>query len=99
VAVVIPFRPRATAPAPSPAEVVLALHRLLHKHGFAGKQDIRARQMGPRLSPAYVVVLGTDAAPTVEKVLAPILGNRTQLSATHWVLYPADVTTIWQAAG
>jgi hypothetical protein len=99
VAVVIPFRPRAMARAPSPAEVVLALHRLLQKHGFASEQDIRARQMGPRLSPSYVVVLGTHAAPTLEKVLAPILGSRSHLSATHWVLYPADVTTIWEAAG
>jgi hypothetical protein len=86
------------APAPSPAEVVLALHQLLRKHGFAGEQDIRARQIGPRLSPSYVVVLGTDAAPRLEKVLAPILGSRSHLSATHWVLYPADVTAIWKAA-
>jgi hypothetical protein len=95
---VIPFRPRTTAPAPSPAEVVLALHQLLRKHGFAPRQDIRARQMGPKLTPSYVVALGTDAAPTMEKLLAPILESRSHLSPTHWVLYPADVTVIWEAA-
>jgi hypothetical protein len=79
--------------------MVLALHQLLRNHGLAGEQDIRARQMGPRLSPAHVVMLGTDAAPTLEKLLAPILGSRSHLSATHWVLYPADVSTIWAAAG
>ncbi len=54
--------------------------------------------MGPKLTPSYVVALGTDAAPAMEKLLAPILESRSHLSATHWVLYPADVTLIWEAA-
>ena len=88
---VLPFarRPKRQEPSvPSAAEVVLALHQLLQKHEFAGWKDIHAWQTGPEQAPSYVVVLGNDVAVMLEQILAPPLGTRSQISTTHWVLYP-----------
>ena len=98
---ILPFAPRPKRqepPVPSAAEVVLALHQLLQKHQFAGREDIHAWQTGSKQAPSYVVVVGIDVAVVLEQVLAPVLRSRSQMGATHWVLYPADVTAIWAAA-
>ena len=54
----------------------MALHQLLQKHQFAGREDIHAWQTGSKQAPSYVVVLGTDVAVVLELVLAPVLGSR-----------------------
>jgi len=85
-------------PPPSPGEVEIALHQLLRKYQFTGVGHISVVAVGPTATPVYLVNLDLAAAKLLGEVLAPVLGNRSQPSATNWVLFPADSAAIVKLA-
>jgi hypothetical protein len=84
--------------APTAGEMEIALHQLLHKNQFTGREHVHVVAVGLESSPIYLVTLGADAAQALAHVLAPVLGIRSHPSPTNWVLFTSDAAAIVRSA-
>jgi hypothetical protein len=85
-------------PPPSGRALEIALQALLCENNFNGTEDINVFVVGPKLLPIYILTLSPDVARALADLLAPVLGKRTQPSATEWVLFRADADAILKTA-
>jgi hypothetical protein len=84
--------------APSGEELEMALLQLLRKNEYIGPEQVSVFVTGPTATPVYILTLAADVAKAVTDILDPVLGGRTQPSATEWVLFRPDAEAILKAA-
>jgi hypothetical protein len=84
-------------PAPSAREVESALRELLRRNHFTRTEQVSVLSYGQEFTPIYMLTLSSEAAPVLRDLLIPLLGTRTQPSATEWVLFRPDADAILKA--